>query len=190
MPDSELVKVLDYILNYSDEYSIEVIAEAVIRRRRDLTIYHATGQLPDPQRMASEITKKINTGLGGSIESMKKSIQEMTVRIIREHAPELTDSQVEELCQAWLPGSEAAKSKKKDALPGNLLLSMIDQFVSFSRGAMNKSVDDNLRQEMGAWPERYWNAFPPVIRSIITDYLKDKISEKDFYSKIGIALDL
>jgi hypothetical protein len=52
---------------------------------------------------------------------------------------------------------------------------------------MRKSVNENLRSEMGAWPERYWNAFPPVIRQLITDFLKDKITEKDFYSKLEIV---
>jgi hypothetical protein len=68
-----------------------------------------------------------------------------------------------------------------------MLLSMIDQFISFSHGTMRKSVNENLRSEMGAWPERYWNAFPPVIRQLITDFLKDKITEKDFYSKLEIV---
>jgi hypothetical protein len=71
-----------------------------------------------------------------------------------------------------------------------MLVSMIEQLISFSRGAMRRSVDDSLRQEMGAWPERYWKAFPPVIRKLISDFLKDKISEKDFRTKVGIALNV
>jgi len=71
-----------------------------------------------------------------------------------------------------------------------MLASMIEQFISFSRGTMRSSVDKSLRDEMGAWPQKYWDAFPPLIRSIITDFLKDKITEKDFNAKIGIALEL
>jgi hypothetical protein len=67
---------------------------------------------------------------------------------------------------------------------------MIEQFVSFSSGEMRESVDKDLREEIGAWPERYWKAFPPVVRQIITDYLKNKIPEKDFKSKIILALGL
>jgi hypothetical protein len=43
---------------------------------------------------------------------------------------------------------------------------------------------------MGAWPERYWKAFPPVIRLIISDFLKGGLSEGEFNSKIGTALSL
>jgi hypothetical protein len=185
--DPELVRALDYILNHSNEASIEVLAEAVIRRRRDLSIYQATGTTPDLQRMASQITEQINAGVGGGIETMKSSIREMMIRIIKENAPELSPDQTDELCRSWLP--ETPSGKEKD-VPRDMLVSMIEQFISFSRGTMKSSVDKSLRGEMGAWPQKYWNAFSPVIRSIITDFLKDKITEKEFNSKIGIALEL
>jgi hypothetical protein len=185
MADPGLLQALDYILNRSDEAGIEVIAEAVVRRQRNLSIFHAMGDIPDPQRMAKEITEKINTGVCGGIEGMRKSIQEMIIRIVREHAPELSDKQVEELCQAWLPGTNTANSS---SLPSDVLLSMVEQFVSFSNGTMNESVDNGLRKEIGAWPSRYWQAFPPVVKQIITDYLKNKISEKEYKSKILLAL--
>jgi hypothetical protein len=188
MADPELVKTLDYILNRSDEATIEVIAEAVVRRRRDLTIYHASGTTPDPSRIAKEITEQITTSSGGGLETMRTQIREMMLRIIREHAPELTDSQMDELCQAWLPDPEKQDNKSK--LPPDVLASMIEQFISFSHGTMKKTVDEGLREQMGAWPERYWNAFPPVVRALITDYLKNKITADEFNSRLGIALEL
>jgi hypothetical protein len=67
---------------------------------------------------------------------------------------------------------------------------MIHQFVAFSRGTMDEKEDQELRNELGSWPERYWKAFPPVIRLFITDYLKDKFGEKDFLDKIETALSM
>jgi len=183
MTDPGLLQALDYILNHSDAASIEALSEAVSRRRRDLSVFNAMGGLGDPQEMTKKLTERINAGLGGGIENMRNSIREMIVRIIKEHAPELSDSQADELCRAWLPGEEIEKK-----VPNDILLSMIDQFISFSSGTMNKSVDKSLRDEMGSWPERYWKIFPPVIRQIITDFLKDKITEADFNSRIKIAL--
>ena len=187
MADPGLVQALDYILNHSDEASIEVLAEAVVRRRRNMSVFSAVGNMPDPQRMANDITKKINEGLGTGIESMRQTVREMIFRIIREHAPELSEEQMNILCEAWLPQGGAV-SEDGSALPTDVMLSMIEQFVSFSHGQMQKSVDENLRKELGAWPERYWKAFPQIIRQLITDYLKNKISEKDFYNKIKIAI--
>jgi len=180
--DTRLLQTLEYILNQSDARTLEAISEAVIRRRRDLSIFNVAGGLSDPQGMAKELTERINSGVSGGIENMRESVREMIVRIIREHAPELSDSQIDELCRAWLPEPES-----EEKLPRDMLLSMIGQFVSFSRGAMNESVDKNLRDEMGSWPQRYWKIFPPVVRQIITDFLKDKITEEDFNSRISIA---
>ena len=122
------------------------------------------------------------------MEGMRKSVREMMVRILKEHAPELNKKQINELCDAWLP--DGVKNSAGASLPNDVLLSMIEQFISFSRGEMNEQVDKNLREQMGAWPSRYWDAFPPVIRRIVTDFLKDKITDKEFKQKIVIALGL
>jgi hypothetical protein len=185
MPGSGLLQALDYILNQSDETSIEVLAEAVVKRRRNMSIFSAMGDMPDPEKLAKEITERINQGIGSGIENMRESIREMIINILKEHAPELNESQIDELCEAWLP----ADGKKK-AMPPDVLISMIEQFISFSHGTMSKSVDDDLRSQMGAWPDRYWKSFPPVIRQLISDYLKNKITESDFKSKIAIALNV
>ena len=188
MTDPGLLQALDYILNHSDSASIEVLAEAVVRRRRNISVFSAMGDMPDPERLAKEITKRVDEGIGSGIEGMRKSIQEMIIRIIREHAPELTESQINELCQAWLPDGISQSDNK--GLPPDMLLSMIEQFISFSHGTMRKSEDEELRSQMGAWPQRYWKAFPPVVRGLITDYLKDKTTEKEFKTKLKIALGL
>ena len=191
MADTALVQTLDYILNRSDASTIEVIAEAVVRRRRDLSVFYAVGNFGDPQRMAKEITERINDGIGAGIEGMRDSVREMIIRIVQEHAPELNDKQIDELSNAWLPDSVMRDgTNKSEQIPSDVLLSMIEQFISFSNGAMKESVDEGLRAEMGAWPQRYWKAFPPVIRQIISDYLKDKVTEKEFKSKIVIALGI
>jgi hypothetical protein len=187
--DPELVRTLDYILNHSNEASIEVLAEAVVRRRRDLTYLGATGASPDPTQMAKDITSQITDGVGGGLETMRTQIREMMLRIIKEHAPELTDKQMDELCEAWMPDGKRAK-ENKSKLPRDVLESMIEQFLAFSNGTMRKSVDEKLREDMADWPERYWNAFPPVVRGLITDYLKNKITGEEFNSRMNIALDM
>ena len=189
MADPELVQVLDYILNRSDEASIEVLTAALVRRKRDISMFGGLTNMPDPKRLAKELSEKINTGIGAGVDSLKKSVREMAARIIRQEAPELTDRQINELLGSWIPDTENTEQGSSSALPRDILVSMIDQFVSFSKGNMKDSEDNHLRAEMGAWPERYWKAFPPLVRSIITEFLKGKISEKEFNLKIGRALD-
>ncbi|MDR0472484.1 MAG: hypothetical protein LBH43_02265 [Treponema sp.] len=189
MADPELVRALDYILNRSDEASIEVLAEAVVRRRRDIAMLGGALNVSDPGRMAKEISGQINASIGAGMEGLKQSVREMTMRIIAQEAPELSDEQIAALTRSMIPDSSAGEAESSK-IPRDLLASMIDQFASFSRGNMSKLEDKHLRDEMGSWPERYWKAFPPVIRSLITDFLKDRISEKEFNSKIGIALEV
>ena len=192
MADPALLQALDYILNQSDAATIEVLSEALIKRRRNLSFFHAVGEIPDPEKAAKEVSAALSGSTDKIIEGMRSSIHEMIVRLISEHAPELNADQINELCRAWMPSTYKTKEKsaKEGDLPPEALLSMIDQFISFSNGTMSSSVDTGLRNEVGAWPERYWNAFPPVVRQIITDYLKNKIGDKDFKSKIVLALGL
>jgi len=192
MADPGLLQALDYILNQSDEISIEALAEAVLRRRRSLSIFGAIGNVSAPEKVAKEISANLNGSTEQIIDGMRKSVHEMIVKLINEHAPELNADQINELCRAWMPSAYKTEERaaKESNIPPEALLSMIEQFLSFSNGTMNETVDKNLREEMGAWPERYWNAFPPVVRQIISDYLKDRITEKDFKAKVLLALGL
>jgi hypothetical protein len=186
MANAELVKTLDYILNRCDEAAIEAVAAAVVRRRRDLSLFGGAQKLPEPQRMACELSGQINIGAG--VDGLRESIRNMAVRIIKQEAPELTDAQIEELTRAWIPGAEAGADGSGGKLPRELLFSMIDQGTAFSQGRMSKAEDKSLRDEMGSWPERYWGVFPPVVRLIVGDYLKGETGEKEFRSKLETAV--
>ena len=189
MAKDELVRALDYILNRCGEAEIEAVAAAVIRRRRDIAMFGSMPDIPDPGRMAKEMSSQLN--IEGSIEDLKNQIRDYAVRIIKQEAPELTDDQISELCGAWIPssgGKDAINEKSK--IPRDALASMISQFVSFSLGRMDGSEDESLRKEMGSWPEKYWKSFPSVIRLLITDFLKGEINEKDFNSRLSAALSM
>jgi hypothetical protein len=194
MADFELVKTLDYILNRCDEGAIEAVAAAVVRRKRDLALFGGAQQMPDARKMAQELSSQINIVSG--LEGLKDTIRDMAVRIIRQEAPELTDAQVEELTRAWVPSRKAPGEGNGDGtgseqrLPMDMLESMVGQFVAYSLGRMPRVEDQNLRDEMGAWPERYWNAFPPVVRALITDLVKGKITEPEFNGKVKTAFVL
>jgi hypothetical protein len=195
MADPELVQTLDYILNRCNEDAIEAVAAAVIRRRRNLALFGGSRQIPDPQKMAQELSAQVNIASG--LEGLKDTVRNMAVRIIRQEAPELTDAQVEELTRAWIPSRKAAQdagdsegngSEKK--MPPDMLVAMVGQFVSYSLGRMSRVEDQNLRKEMDSWPERYWNVFPPVVRALLNDLLKGNITESEFNGKLRTAFSL
>ncbi|MDR2362936.1 MAG: hypothetical protein LBD65_00770 [Spirochaetaceae bacterium] len=183
MADPELVRVMDYILNRCDEKAIEAVAAAVVRRRRDLALFGGARNLPDPQKLARELSARINTGAG--IRGLKDTVRSLAARIIRQEAPELGDEQAAELLGEWISGEGTG-----EALPRDLLAAMVEQFIAFSLGRMDEKEDRELRAEMGPWPGRYWKTFPPVVRRIITGFLKGEMTEGEFKAKIGTALDL
>ena len=207
MAKEELVRTLDYILNRCNEQEIEAVAAAVIRRRRDIAMFGSMPVAPDPRRLAKELSSQLN--IEGSIEGLKNSVRDYAIRIIKQEAPDLTERQIEELTRAWIPEAKTSQAKASQArggygaaggkrqagdsgesIPRDLLASMIDQFVSFSLGRMEEEEDRALRREMGPWPDKYWKAFPQVIRLLITDFLKGEIDESDFNTRMGLALQM
>ncbi|AEF80347.1 hypothetical protein [Leadbettera azotonutricia] len=188
MANSELVKVMDFILNRCDEAEIDAVAAAVVRRRRELATYGGSMHMPDPKRMAKELSSQLN--IDGNIEGLKNSVREYAIRIIRQEAPELTDSQIEELTRAWIPapGKGGGVQAQAGGVPRDVLASMIDQFVLFSTGRMEAEEDEALRKEIGPWPDKYWKSFPQVIRLLLSDFLKGEMTEKDFNTRVGLAL--
>jgi hypothetical protein len=193
MANQELVRTLDYILNRCNERDIEAVSAAIIRRRRDIALFGSMPVAPDPGSMAKELTAQLN--IEGNIEGLKNSVRDYAIRIIKQQAPELTDGQIEELTRSWIPGkASGARSGKKrtggseKSIPRDILSSMVDQFVSFSLGRMEEEEDNALRLEMGPWPDKYWNAFPQVIRLLIKDFLKGEVDESGFNTRMGLAL--
>jgi hypothetical protein len=194
MANQDLVRTLDFILNTCNEREIEVVAAAVVRRRRDIALFGSMPVAPDPRRLAQELSSQLN--IGGNIETLKNSIRDYAIRIIKQTAPELTDRQIEELTAAWIPERIGEKKRSRGSsgkipreIPHDMLASMIDQFVSFSLGRMEDEEDLALRNEMNAWPDKYWKAFPQVIRLLIKDFLKGEMAESDFNMRIGLVLD-
>ncbi|GHU19228.1 hypothetical protein FACS1894163_11930 [Spirochaetia bacterium] len=188
MADPELVRVMDYILNRCDEAAIEAVAAAVVRRRRELTMFGGKRNLPDPKKWAEEMTSHLN--IEGTIEGLKQSVLDYAVRIIKQEAPELNDDQIKQLTDAWIPDPNPDPGGREDKLPADILSAMVEQFIAYSSGTMDEAEEKGLRKELGAWPERYWKAFPQVIRLLITGYLKNEISEGEFRSKLDTALTL
>jgi hypothetical protein len=199
MSSQELVSTLDFILNRCNERDIEAVAAAVVRRRRDIALFSSIpgapgsfakgqGSIMDPKRMAEELSSQLN--MEGTIEGLKNSVRDFAFRMIKQEAPNLTDDQIDDLAEAWIPDRKKASRDSGNTLPQSALAAMVDQFVSFSLGNMEDEEDQALRREMGPWPDKYWKAFPQVVRLLLSDYLKGQITEKEYKTRLGLALRL
>ena len=106
---------LDYILNRCTLREIDAISTAVERRRRDLA--SSTGILSlDPARAAREMSGTVRQSIESGMEGIRKTFREYAVNLIRKEAPELTDEQMAELVDAWMPDAASLKPGQ----PGSL----------------------------------------------------------------------
>lgn len=195
MADAELVRVLDYILNRSDENTIEAIAAAVVRRKRDLALFGSAG-LPDPKTWAHKVAADIN--VNASLDGIRTTVRNMVSEMLQREAPELSDEEREELLNSWVPletagpgnmGGKRGRTAGK-TVPPDVLAAMVHQFVAYSMGTLPAKEDAALRKELGSWPERYWESFPQLIRSLITDYIDGTIDDGEFSQKLMASIQI
>lgn len=195
MADAELVRVLDYILNRSDKNTIEAIAAAVVRRKRDLALFGSAG-LPDPKTWAHRVAADMN--VNASLAGIRDTVRNMVSELLKREAPELSDQERAELLNAWVPlesagasgkGHKTAKAGSK-TLPPDVLTAMVHQFIAYSTGRMPAKEEAALRKELGAWPERYWESFPQLIRSLIGDYIDGTIDDTEFSQKLVASIQI
>lgn len=197
MERDQLYKIIDVILNHATEDELEVIQAAIDRRTGDEeSADGSAGAFTfSPKKMAEESAHTIADQVSYSKDTIRNMIKNFAVDIIRQNAPELTDEQLRELLEAWIPdsggggrgaGKEAHKraEKSEQSIPPDMLIAMIEQFIAYSEGRLSVRQQAQLRKEMGDWQETYWKWFPPDVRDAIALYLKGTIDKETFWLDI------
>lgn len=96
------MQVLDYVLNDAGLREIDALEAAVERRRKDLTASSGIISL-DPARAAREMSGAVQKSIDGSMESIRATFRNFAVDLIRKEAPELSEAQMAELVDSWIP---------------------------------------------------------------------------------------
>ncbi len=187
--NDKLYLLVDYILNHAEDRDIDVILKAVKKRYDDRENSGAMGI--NPGRMAGEMASQVNSQMGFSREMVRDTVKNMARGIIGQNAPELTESQVDELLNAWVP--EPGTEKVSDgspvgSVPRDAMVVMIDQFLRYSRDLMSASEQMRIENEIPDWTSRYWEKFSPELRQIISLYLKGMIEETEFQEALKTVL--
>ncbi len=179
--DENLYAVVDYILNKAHEGGLEVIQEALKRRLQD------RNRLPmeyDPKSMAMEIASQIDDQVKKSVGSIKHSVRDYVTSLIRKHVPDIPEEHLTQLLKEWVPDppgesrmrqGEPGDGPGNHAVPGEMLLTMISQFISYSTESMTASEQVRLEEEIPGWKEKYWALFPEGIRRLVRSYLEGQI---------------
>lgn len=181
---------IDFILNNCSEKELDVVIAAVERKKKSLK-----GEFSfDTEAVSKHMAAQINTSIKKGIEGMTDSIRSFSKDLITKEAPGLSDAQVENLVDSWIPEFNNEKkishNGKVNGIPQDLLYDMILQFVSFGLGEMEKSKDDALKAEIGNWQEKYWARFPKKIKQEIKTFFDGKKTYGDFDKSVRKLLDL
>ncbi len=199
--------VLDYILNRSTIREIDALETAVERRRRDLAGSGGVISL-DPERAAREMGETVRDSINRSMDGIRNTFRRFAIDTIRKEAPELTEEQMRELVDSWIPeemsvdhsgtvssssGAPAASARysglaKKGlvaGIPCDAMRAMVYQFTAYSQGAMPLADEAALREAVGDWTELYWKKFPREIKALIKDFLSGSLSGAEFDTELS-----
>jgi len=209
---SELMAVLDYVLNRCTLREIDALEAAVERRRKDLS--SSTGIISlDPGRAARQMSGAVQDSINSSMDSIRNTFREFAADMIRKEAPELSREQMEELIDAWIPQYMAMNEKGKvltsregtvpapaerysglarkgliNGVPPDAMYGMICQFVEYSGGSMSLSDEAALREAVGDWTTVYWKKFPVEIRELVKLFLAGSLTGAEFDHQLSQLL--
>jgi hypothetical protein len=193
-----LYDAVDFILNNATENELEVIRAALKRRVEGSRIRGPMGV--DPARLARESAAHVREQLGFSMERIRAMVKDMATEILRKNAPELTEKQLEELLDAWVPDREApaasggqpgaAATAGSGGLPAEALLAMIARFISYGTQTMSVSEQIALQNQTPDWQKRYWERFSPRVRQLVSLYLNGQLDKPTFWERTKAELGM
>jgi hypothetical protein len=190
--DEPLYTVIEFILNRASSAELEIIAEAVKRRRKP---GKGLGGI-NPRGMAENVAAKVREQLGGMLDVRSISRQIVT-DLIRQKEPNISDRELEVLLDNWLPGTarrdpvpasepEQTPAQEAQRLAPDVLISRISQYVAARQGTLPQEERDKLPKN---WQSRLWETFPDPIRGRIREHLSGRLSEVEFWDAVISSLD-
>jgi hypothetical protein len=184
MERDELYSIVDVILNKATDADVEVIVEA-LKRRQQGGAGPTGGFNFSPERTARQAANSIQEQISYSQESVREMVRGFALDIIKKNAPELSEEQINELLAEWIPNEEEKKRRAQQVtLPPDLLITMVQQFISYSEGTMPATEQMKLEHEIPEWYKKYWERFPVGVRDALSLYLKGKIDKENFWAQV------
>ena len=139
---SRLEQCVDFILNQCDGKELDVIIAAVERRKTNFAKEFSF----DSEAASKKISQEINASISALAE---KWIPDMSF-----------DGSVKPL----------TRDGKVSGIPADVLYDMTLQFIGYGTGKMSNEKNNELKNSMGNWQEKYWNHFPTKVRQTIKTF--------------------
>ena len=184
--EEPLYSVIEFILNRASSAELEVIAEAVKRRRNP---GKGLGGI-SPRGMAENVAEKVKQQLGGMLD-VKTISRQIVTDLIRQKEPNISDRELDVLLDNWLPGTAHTRATQPAGAPEqgaepertapDELICLISQYVSARQGTLSRDEMETLPED---WQSRFWTAFPDEIRGRIREHLNGRLTEVEFWDSV------
>lgn len=196
---ANLQDALDFILNHCTIREIDVVSQAVERRRRHLQATIGISTL-DPASYAKNLGDTIQKSIRQTMSGMSESFKDFAWSMVKKESPELSDEEIEQVVQALIPDIGALQEQEKKrvnagsppvnmgSIPNEALIEMAEQFIAYSEGNLDAVQENELRSSMGEWTHTYWTVFPIEVRQLIKTYLEGEIDYITFHASLTVLL--
>ncbi|MBN2158314.1 MAG: hypothetical protein JW807_02885 [Spirochaetes bacterium] len=174
--DDRITEILDYVLNQATRFELELVGEA-LRKRMERESSIGMSQI-DVRGMARSMAEGIEKQMGIGGEAVHRASRRLVADMIRNEKPDISEREMNALLDRWVPGKGPGGSS---GMPRDMLLAMIEQFVSYSMGEMSA---EEKREFPAGWHQKYWGAFPSDIQILIRDYIQGKIGKNQFWKGV------
>lgn len=181
-----LQNIVDFILNQATPAELDVIQGALERRKGPDNPTNLRSM--DFQSMAKKITGEMSSrfGIPGG-DQIHKMTRNLVKNMILEKEPNISEHDLDALLDQWVPrpGQQGAHGGggMEAEVPLEALVTMVEQFLTFSTGKMPPREDQELRKNMPEWPKRYWEIFSATTRTMISEFLKGGMSLETFWKQ-------
>jgi hypothetical protein len=167
------MKEKENILKIIDDFIKNATADELEELRGLLKKRKKTGINIDFTGMARDTAETIQKQMRLTNETVKATARDLVARLARSYNPEFSEKEIRAIVDEMVP---SAGPKKK--VPPALMIAMVEQFISYSTGAMSER---EMKEFPSGWQKKYWEAFPQSLQRLIADLLYDKIDEREFW---------
>lgn len=171
----DITGVIEFILQHATKQELEFVGEA-LRRRMERESSLGLGQV-DVNRMAREMAQGIEKKMGLGAETVGPMSRRLVADMIRMEQPGISEADLQKLLDQFVPGS-APRKQRSEALPREMVLSMITQFAAYCTGEMSEYEKAQFPE---GWYRKYWEAFAPEIQKLLKEYIHGRIGKIDFW---------
>jgi len=171
--------IREFMENASQDEILEL--ERLLKEREKRRRY----SVPDPADMAKKLSSQIQNQMGLTNKNIKSMARELVIKLAREHKPDIKPDELRALVEQMVPSGSGQGKGGAAPVPREMMKTMIVQFILYSQGKMESSELETMPE---GWVQKYWDAFTPNIRKLISVYIKGGIDKRSFWKRIREAL--